>query len=261
MRCLSLVVVGLTLAATTASAEPLRLADTELDRVTADVPNVDVVAWVVEARAYDGRDTDDTTVRILSDTGSDDDIGFMDEGSTTDPEHDDVDHAVPVSDVRSTTAPISAVRVSTADAGNAVGGSDAMILRSDAVAGVIVLDRGGTVGNDASAAGTRTVTRQIVVRTSSTDNRAVVQTTSSVTRTGNADSLKAVSTGGVERSIVVRTDNASSGAGSRATSLFSGNGNAGLSTGRLATGITAGGFKASALAGSSVTSMLGGGLN
>jgi len=251
MHSLSMVVIGLSLAATTAAAEPLRLADTDLDLVTADVRNISVFAPVVEDVDGDGLDTDNTLIRILGD--SDGDIGFLDARSSTNPEADDVDLAIP----------ISAVRVSNDDPDNAVGDSHVLIPRGDHVVGtgVVVFDRGAVAGNDTPAAGTRTVSRQIVVRTSSTDNRGVVQTTSSLTRTASLDSSKGVASGGVERSLSVRNDNASGGASIRSTSLFAGNGSSGLSTGRLDRGITPGRFNASAFAGGAVTSMLGGSFN
>ena len=67
MRCLSLVVIGLTFAATVASAEPLRLAEMDLDRVTVDVPSSSVVAWVVEVTNDDSVDTGETIIRTLTD--------------------------------------------------------------------------------------------------------------------------------------------------------------------------------------------------
>lgn len=263
MRCVSLVVVGLTLVATTAIAEPLRLADTDLDRVTADVRNVSDVIQIVEVGDYD-----DTIIRILADRGSNGDVGFTGVGSTTDPEHDDVDHAVPIGDVptaaaRIGAAPSSTVRVNGGDAGNPVGGSDALVLRDDDLsgAGVVIFDRGAVAGSDRSATGTGTVSRQIAVRTTGTDDRAVVQTTVSLSRTGSSDSSQAASSGGVQRSLSARNDSTGSGAGIRATSLFSGNGNSGLSASRLDTGTIARGFSASAFAGGAGTSLLNGGFN
>lgn len=264
MRSLSMVAVGLALAATTVAAEPLRLADTDLDLVTADLRTISVLAQIVQVGDGDGRDIDNTTIRILD--GSDGDVGFLDARSSTNPEADDVDLA----------APISTVRVSDDDPGNPVGNSDALIMRGGlSGTGVVVFDGSAVSGNDAPADATRTVSRQIVVRTSSTDNGVVVQSSGSVTRTGKAGSSTGASIGGVvtsnsgpaqriggvERSLLVRNDNASGGAGIRATSLLADNGNAGLSARRLDTGITAGGFSASAFAGGSATSMLSGSFN
>lgn len=264
MRCLSLVVIGLTFAATTASAEPLRLAEMDLDRVTVDVPSSSVVAWVVEVVDDDGVDTDDNVIRILTDA----EIALLGIHRTTDLEHDEVDHAVAIDDVRPatapvTTAPVIAVRVSPADAGNGVGGSDAVVLRNDTLAGigVIVVDRGAVAGNDASATGTSIVNQQVVVRATSTVNGPVVQTISNVTRTGNADSSRAVSSGRVQGSLLVRNDSTGSASGIRAASLLAGNGNPSLLTGRLGTGAAAGRLSAPALAGGSATSLLSSGFN
>lgn len=264
MRCLSLVVIGLTLAATAASAEPLRLVDTDLDRVTADVQNISVIARVVDALDDDG------IVRIFSVTGSDASINVIDVGSATDPEDDDVDHAVLISDVRAAAGPISAVPVSTADAGNAVGDSNAL-----PGIGVSGFDGGAVAGNETSAASTRIVSGQIVVRASSTDNGGAVQTNGSLTRSGNSESLTGVIIGGVvtsdsgatqrianvERSLSVRNDSTGSGAGIRATSLIADNGSPSLLSSRLDTSIFAGGLDTSAFAGGSITSMLNGSFN
>jgi hypothetical protein len=255
-----MVVIGLTLAGTTALAEPLQLADTDLDLVTADVRNIVVFARYIDDIDGDRLDTDDTLIRILGD--SDGDIGFLDARSGTDPESDDVDLAI---------------RVSNGDPDNAVGDSHALIPRGDHVVGtgVVVFDRGTIAGNDTPAAATRTVSRQIVVGTGSTDNRGVVQTASSLTPTASSDSSKggasgggittnsgpAQRIGGVERSLAVRSDNASGGASIRSTSLFAGNGSSGLSTSRLDRGINPGRFNASAFAGGAVSSMLKGSFN
>ena len=83
MRSLSLVVIGLTLAATTAAAEPLRLADTDLDRVTADVRSISVVALVFQGADDDGLDTDDTIGRNCSTSGGD--SGSIDPRRSADP--------------------------------------------------------------------------------------------------------------------------------------------------------------------------------
>ncbi len=264
MRSLSLVVIGLTLAATTAAAEPLRLADTDLDRVTADVRNIGVVARVVEALGYDGLDTDDTIIRIRS--TSDGDSGFIDARRSAEA---GADHAA-------LAAPTSAARISGDDAGNAVGASGGLILRDGNLAGigVAVFNSGAVAGNDRSATTTSTASQQIVVRTSSTDNGAVVQTTGTFARTSSSDSSSGVSSGGagiratglfagngiggVERSLMVRNDNASGGASIRSASLFAGNSSSGLSTSQLDRGITSGRFNASAFAGGAVTSMLRG---
>ena len=227
MRILSMVVIGLTLAATVASAEPLRLADMDLDRVTADVRNISIIARVVQGADYDSVGTADNIIRTFSDINGE--AGFLEAPSTTNPGADDVDLAAPVSNVRSTAAPIGAVRVSNDDAGNAIGGSDTLVLRGGDLsgAGVVVFNGGAIAGNDRSATATRTVSRQIVARTSSTDNGAVVQTTGSF---------------------------------GKAASLFAGSGNAGLATSRLDTGI-ASGFSTSAFSGGSITSLLNGSFN
>jgi hypothetical protein len=213
----------------------------------------------------EGLDTDDTPIRILGD--SDGDIGFLEARSGTDPESDDVDLAIPV----------STVRVGNGDPDNAVGGSHALIPRGDHVVGtgVVVFDRGTSAGNDTPAVATQAVSRQIVVRTGSTDNRGVVQTAGGRTRTASSDSSKGVASGGgittssgpaprisgVERSLVARSDNASGGASIRSTSLFVANGSSGLSTSRLDRGITPRRFNASAFAGGAVSSMLKGSFN
>jgi hypothetical protein len=153
-----MVVIGLALTATAAGAEPLRLAETDLDRVTVDVQNSRVVTRVVELIDDDDIETDDNVIRILSDT----EIALLDIRRTTDPENDDGDHAVIVGNGRPDAASISEVRVSDADMdADMRDGSDGVILGYDDLAGVavFVVDRDVVARNDASGAGTSAVSR------------------------------------------------------------------------------------------------------
>ena len=58
MRRLSMVIIGLTLAATAASAEPLRLGDMDLDLVTADMLGSSLVPRVAQSHDRGSFDED-----------------------------------------------------------------------------------------------------------------------------------------------------------------------------------------------------------
>jgi len=125
-----MVIIGLTLAATAASAEPLRLGDMDLDLVTADMLGSSLVPRVAQSRDRGSFDEDDNA------------------GA------DDVDLA----------ATLSALRVSNDDADNAVRDSDVLVLRGSdpSDTGVAVLKSAAVAGKEAGASDAGTTASVVV---------------------------------------------------------------------------------------------------